>query len=312
MTLIKAEENPETRLKSSVSTDSTIFFGNSKAREPDSPKRICGAKDSRPALVNKSLNVASPKKDSTINLKKPKPEDSLLSAVNGLSSPARQRNLEMCIPSAPRIKSEFEATKMVLQETIGSPKGKLIKSSSNINFSRSSPVASGPGINSLPSSIKKKKLKSTTDKFKKISSTELFGNLDKGILPFTNYQHALDAPGEYFPITRFLYELHTSDEDSQKKNDLFADIEQDKERKFCQKTSQYSLSKWIEEGQNLMNRQTNLIGELVRERIELSHKFRVITTIINQRAEALNGRGDILDEKLNKIKSLGKEILNII
>ncbi|QLQ78330.1 hypothetical protein HG537_0A05770 [Torulaspora globosa] len=121
----------------------------------------------------------------------------------------------------------------------------------------------------------------------------------------------LKTPGPYRPITEMLYES-SSKSLNESEAPLFQDLEQESERKFCREAAQWSLDEWISQGQMLLNAHTSLVGQLVRERIELSGKFRAITSVINDRAEALNRQGQLLDEKLKKIENLGKEILDII
>lgn len=270
-----------------------------------SPKGVSGFLDSRPALVNKPLNVASPSKDKESNLKRQKFEEYLLTHTRGSSLLAKQNEFqEIGHSSGLKIKSEFESVKTDSNEAIGTPLKRPTKASSSSLAPNAVSGSNGP---------KKKKLKSA-EKFKKmVGSSEIFGGLDKTNPLEPAERVSLEKPGKYSPIVLPLYEpQNATDWHDKGKDDLFQDIEQEAEKEYCQTTSNLSLSEWIVKGQGLLNSQTTLIGELIQKRIELSNKFRAITTVINERAEALNIQGQILDEKLNKIRSLGKEILNII
>lgn len=116
-----------------------------------------------------------------------------------------------------------------------------------------------------------------------------------------------DNPGEYFKIVKLLYQPQKDEGGS-----IFQELEQLSEREFCTQASSWSLQEWIQNGQQLLNTHTKLVGELVRQRIELSVKFQVITNAINDRADALNAQGILVDQKLQRIKTLGEEILHII
>lgn len=116
-----------------------------------------------------------------------------------------------------------------------------------------------------------------------------------------------ENPGKYIPIDEVLYESRGKESGS-----LFQDLEQQSERDFCGLAASWTLKEWIEQGQQLLDAHTRLIGRLVQHRIELSLKLQVITSAVNDRAAALNEQGLLVDQKLEKIKTLGEEILHII
>ncbi|AQZ12540.1 ECM11 (YDR446W) [Zygosaccharomyces parabailii] len=116
-----------------------------------------------------------------------------------------------------------------------------------------------------------------------------------------------ETPGKYIPIDEVLYESRGKESGS-----LFQDLEQQSERDFCSSAASWTLNEWIEQGQQLLDAHTRLIGRLVQHRIELSLKLQVITSAVNDRAAALNEQGLLVDQKLEKIKTLGEEILHII
>lgn len=116
-----------------------------------------------------------------------------------------------------------------------------------------------------------------------------------------------DNPGKYIKIDKLLYEPQEGENGS-----IFQELEQASEREFCTKAASWSLPEWIANGQHLLNDQTKLVGQLIKHRIELSLKFQVITQAVNDRAEALNAQDLLVDQKLQRIKTLGEEILHII
>ena len=72
------------------------------------------------------------------------------------------------------------------------------------------------------------------------------------------------------------------------------------------------MGEWVTMGQTLLAEQKQLMGRMIKARIDLSHRFEVITDIINERAQVLNTQGDALEAKLNKVQTLAKEILALL
>ncbi|CCD26352.1 Ecm11p NDAI_0H01780 [Naumovozyma dairenensis CBS 421] len=122
-----------------------------------------------------------------------------------------------------------------------------------------------------------------------------------------------ENPGNYEEIKCLMYDSFKENllEREELKN-LLPGLERAEEIDLGLKIANWSLDEWIECGEKLQNDYRQLVYKLVKERMELSYKFQVITSVINDRASALNQQGKVLDEKLIKIKELGKEILNII
>lgn len=273
-----------TSIKSEPQSDTPLTFSNVQNDLGVHSRDISGkaanaTSDSRPALGSKKVNVAIGKKEPSKELKKHIFEEFLLSPGRvGTVTPGSHSSKEK-----PLVKQEPEYSKGLVHEGTETP----IKRQTNV-------------IEAANSS-KKKKL-NTAEKFKKVIPAN-------DIMDTTRQQ--FENPGLYSPIRKLLYE---SNEDYGEASDqhLFQDLEHESERNFCQEASRWPMVQWIEQGQVLLKEHTNLIGQLVQQRIELSHKFQAITTIINERAEALNNQGEILDEKMTKIENLGKEILDII
>ncbi|QLL30767.1 hypothetical protein HG536_0A05820 [Torulaspora globosa] len=272
MTLIKSEPNTD----SSISLLDGKIAGIQKSKD---------SADSRPALGSKKVNVVSGKKEPTKDLTKYKFEEFLLNAGGG-----RQANL-----SSAEFKTGFSSDRALIK--------KEPDISKNANpSSYSTPVKRTAAAEE--SADKEKKKLDTAGKLKKVATQ----NEER---ESQTVQKPLKTPGPYRPITEMLYES-SSKSLNESEAPLFQDLDQESERKFCREAGQWSLDEWISQGQMLLNAHTSLVGQLVRERIELSGKFRAITSVINDRAEALNRQGQLLDEKLRKIENLGKEILDII
>lgn len=126
-------------------------------------------------------------------------------------------------------------------------------------------------------------------------------------------QRTISRPAEYIMIRNPLYQCNPeAPEDSHVLEELFPKLESAWERELCTQIAGWDLENWIQYGDKLSQEYNALLGELVRQRIELSYKFEVITDKINERAEALTLQGKLVDDKMQKIKSLGKEILDII
>ncbi|EDO17673.1 hypothetical protein Kpol_1004p48 [Vanderwaltozyma polyspora DSM 70294] len=121
-----------------------------------------------------------------------------------------------------------------------------------------------------------------------------------------------ESPGGYEICDKLLYELNDNEEFAESHMDEIFKNLQPNEEEFYRDAAKWSLPEWIGFGQKMIDEYTQHVGELVEQRIQLSYKFEIITKAINERAEALNKRGKLLDTKLNKIKDLGKEILEII
>lgn len=297
-----------TIIKSEPPAENFLTFCNSQAASSSSltksddllSNRSSFTENSRPALSNKSLNVIGEKKDQAKDSKKQQFENYLLnshqvfgSAV-GLKDAYGSNSLKK-----PIIKKETEATKSSMPDLTDSP---VKKQSKEICSST---------VDSM-NNVKKKKLKST-DKFRKVSGTSEAFSASSKMESVSPQKRPLENPGLYRPIKKLLYESRPeSPFKDQNTVALFQDLEQETEKDFCKEASSWSLSEWINHGQTLLNSQTELMGKLVQHRIELSRNFQAITSIINDRAEALNAKGEILDEKLKKIKNLGEEILGII
>lgn len=141
---------------------------------------------------------------------------------------------------------------------------------------------------------------------KKRELNERFEELSNFVEDRQQSKH-LDNPGEYVRLDKLLYEAQEGEDGS-----IFQELEQQSEREFCTQASSWSLQDWVQNGQQLLNTHTKLVGKLIKHRIELSVKFQVITDAINDRADALNAQGILVDEKLQRIKTLGEEILHII
>ncbi|GAV49166.1 hypothetical protein ZYGR_0N05730 [Zygosaccharomyces rouxii] len=142
--------------------------------------------------------------------------------------------------------------------------------------------------------------------FKRRELNEKFEELSN-FVEDTEQVKQLDNPGEYVKIDKLLYQPQEDENGS-----IFQELEQQSEREFCTQASSWSLQEWIQNGQHLLNTHAKLVGKLVKHRIELSIKFQVITNAINDRADALNAQGILVDQKLQRIKTLGEEILHII
>lgn len=123
----------------------------------------------------------------------------------------------------------------------------------------------------------------------------------------------VESPGEFTVPNDLLYNLQDESKlENQQLDEVYNSLEQIEEQDFYHDVASWTLAEWIGCGQTLLEEYMGFVGDLVQKRMELSIRFQTITNVINERATALNKQDEILDEKLNKIKNLGKEILDII
>lgn len=159
-----------------------------------------------------------------------------------------------------------------------------------------------------PDEIPKKRSagKEDVEPSKRRELNEKFEELSNSVEDREQARHS-DSPGKYVVIDKLLYQPQEDEDGS-----IFQELEQKSEREFCTQAASWSLQAWVQNGQQLLNTHTKLVGKLIKHRIELSVKFQVITKAINDRADALNAQGVLVDQKLQRIKTLGEEILHII
>lgn len=297
-----------TIIKSEPRTENHLTFSSSQVKSSPSlnksddllSNRSSITENSRSALTNKSLNVINEKKDQARDLKKLQFENYLLNShqIGGTAVGLNDTDSSGLFQK-PIIKKETDSTKSSTHELTNTP---IKRQAREICSSASDSM----------NDVKKKKLKST-EKFRKVSGTNEVFSTSSIMEGVSTQKRPFENPGTYRPIKKLLYESRPESAFKDKNSvALFQDLEQETERDFCNEASNWSLLEWINHGQTLLNSQTELMGKLVQQRIELSRNFQAITSIINDRAEALNVKGEILDEKLKKIKNLGEEILGII
>ncbi|CDO92079.1 unnamed protein product [Kluyveromyces dobzhanskii CBS 2104] len=80
----------------------------------------------------------------------------------------------------------------------------------------------------------------------------------------------------------------------------------------CIQLARCDMSQWVLKGQDILKEQHALMCRMIQARIKLSHRFQVVTDIINERASLLMQEGDVLGEKLKKVQHLGREILDLL
>ncbi|KAL6950039.1 hypothetical protein ACO0QE_000709 [Hanseniaspora vineae] len=131
-------------------------------------------------------------------------------------------------------------------------------------------------------------------------------------------------PGEYHAINELLFDRPVLSDsgtiDGQSGGsketpsyiDLFQDVGDKQAQGIFAKYGALSLEQWVQTGLNMNTKHQALIEKIIIARIKLSHKFKVITDLLNERAQELNQNGELINEKLVKIKDLGNEILNIM
>lgn len=282
MTLIKSEPTNDLDL-----TLTSGYTGVATSSKESVNKVVETNSDSRQALGTKKINVGTGKKDTNKELKKHPFEEFFLSpgrvGVGSLESIEKKSRPSV---EKPLIKKEPQASGSLFHDTEAGGKR------------QHSPVEK-PNIDT-------KKQKQNPEE---ASKKEISGN--NSLNHELGSKQLLENPGTYIPMKKLLYDSNNDYSESSGER-LFQDLEQESERKYCCEASKWPLAEWIDQGQTLLQEHTKLVGQLVQQRVELSQKFQAITTIINERAEALKNQGEIVEEKMTKIENLGKEILDII
>ncbi|AET39176.1 Ecm11p Ecym_4097 [Eremothecium cymbalariae DBVPG len=116
-------------------------------------------------------------------------------------------------------------------------------------------------------------------------------------------------PGSFQAIEQLLYEYDKSQENSENYEEVFGQVEEPTE---YARVATLDFQKWAETGQEILKEHQELMAKMVANRAKLSYKFQVITQVINERAEVLMKQGTQFQEKLERIQTLGREILDII
>lgn len=120
-------------------------------------------------------------------------------------------------------------------------------------------------------------------------------------------------PGVYHRHTKLLYESkHDIVVGNDDMEEIFPGLEKEDERVYCRNATEWSLQQWITEGEALLNEQQEIFAKIIQKRVELSCNFAAVVSLLDDRAEALCKRGELIDTKLNKVKELGKEILSLL
>ncbi|KAL6946446.1 hypothetical protein ACO0RG_000598 [Hanseniaspora osmophila] len=131
-------------------------------------------------------------------------------------------------------------------------------------------------------------------------------------------------PGKYHAINELLYDRPTVTENEAfedqstrgKKSlsyiDLFQDVGDTQAQEVFASYGALSLEQWVQTGLDMNAKHQALLEKIIVSRLKLSYKFKVITDLLNEKAQELNQNADLINEKLNKIKDLGNEILNIM
>lgn len=136
------------------------------------------------------------------------------------------------------------------------------------------------------------------------------------IKQFDNVDNIPADPGKKKIIDELLYErknILASEEEKEKLFvELFEDVDPNEELDYCKDIIQFPLEKWLEWGHNLTIEHENLIEELMKTRLDLSYKFQIITRTMSDRCDALINQENHLDGKLKKIKSIAKNMLDIL
>ncbi|CCK69382.1 Ecm11p KNAG_0C02710 [Huiozyma naganishii CBS 8797] len=124
-------------------------------------------------------------------------------------------------------------------------------------------------------------------------------------------EKSVNDPGVFKKIDHKLYEREIAlahDDNTQ----LFEGITDENELKFCHENASFGLIDWMDRGEELIEENRTLMKNLVQTRIDLSHKFLILSEVINARAEALEMQGERIDGKLKQIKDIANNILNVI
>ncbi|CCF59903.1 hypothetical protein KAFR_0I01220 [Kazachstania africana CBS 2517] len=138
-------------------------------------------------------------------------------------------------------------------------------------------------------------------KFKKNESDDLSP-------PVTN-------PTNYKEMGTYLFEKCPEEDlvsSSNMLNELFDNISNQEELAVYKNFASMSIMSWIQTTDSMLSKFKKVLLKLIKLRLKLSYNFRIITDMINRWAENLIAKGTTLDAKLDKIKRIGNDILNLI
>ncbi|KAL3233852.1 Protein ECM11 [Nakaseomyces bracarensis] len=132
--------------------------------------------------------------------------------------------------------------------------------------------------------------------------------------PIHEQEEVIINPGPYVRHTKLLYE-DTDDGivlGKEEVEEIFPGLNKEEEKKYCNEATNWSLEEWVKEGELLLNAQQEIFATIIQKRIELSCNFAALLSVLDDRAEALCLKGDLIEKKLGKVKELGNEILNLL
>lgn len=141
-----------------------------------------------------------------------------------------------------------------------------------------------------------------------VKSTEKPSNKVHNKLATKSVTNPPQNPGKYEKLIKRLNEKE-DEENPDYYEEVFTHAEWKKE---CIDLAKCDMTEWIDKGQELLKEQQAIMSRMVLARIKLSHRFQVVTNIINERAELLAKQGNLMDAKLKKVQVLGKEILELL
>ncbi|CCC70611.1 hypothetical protein NCAS_0F01270 [Naumovozyma castellii] len=291
MTIIKTESNCE-EIKDSNKSLRENLFNEQVIRNGTTNSN---GSDSRPAQIDKEMDKNSKEERRQKNSSKKKKLATFLLNTKDITMGGADKD-EIVIKQEPDAKDRTTTSQELSETTEKKRKRKLLENESASSTKSSKKLNVMVVEGSSPHKEKLSSLKENRVPVKKNNDLDVIEN-----------------PGEYPQINKLLYESSKKEPvDKEGFMSVLPGVEQEDEINFGIQVCNWSLDEWIECGQHLHEEYGVLVTELIKQRIELSVKFEVVTSVINQRAEALNCQGKILDDKLIKIKELGKEILNII
>ncbi|CCE62896.1 hypothetical protein TPHA_0D02590 [Tetrapisispora phaffii CBS 4417] len=315
MALIKRES--DTYLNNIVVKQEKSSGNHYNNEEQQKKFDVTSAKESRPALDEVSTNKKSIKARDTNSDQKQKYLNYLLKTDTYTRTPANQKIVSAHPPPSRH------------QENRSFNEGQNLDTSKEISKNKRCNSMSNDGKTKEDfETISKQRKKNSVNSIKDINDFSSQCLQKEGLYESKNLQDKNDttqiinknpkeikcvSPGPYKPSTSFLYEIANSEQlEYTELKDIFQNINETEDKDYVFDVSNMTLDTWVEEGQKNISEYRELISQLVKKRIEFSIRFQLITDIINQRANALNEKGLLLDDKLKKIKEIGDEILNII
>ncbi len=121
----------------------------------------------------------------------------------------------------------------------------------------------------------------------------------------------LKKPSIFKPIEESIIE-NNNEIDGLKLIEIFSNIDDESIKQKYIESSSKNFENWSIQGFQLINYQYEIVKKIIQSRNKLNLKFQLIFGLINTYGNSLENEDLVLNEKMNKLQTLGEEIKNFI